>query len=62
MYKYIEIIETDSEKVVKRIDITNHTQCSADRIENGANINLNHDDYHTDQNEYETEQELNPKG
>ena len=41
----IEIVKTDTDEVVKTM--TAPTQRQAERIERGANINLNHADYHT---------------
>jgi hypothetical protein len=42
---YVEIIETDTETVVKSMGPMSERE--ADRVDAGANINLNHDKYHT---------------
>lgn len=57
MYKYIEIIELDTDKVVKRIDVTGRGERSIERVEDGININLNHDEFITQLNESEKELE-----
>lgn len=51
MRKYIEIL-TWSDEVVKRMDVTGKSDRAIDRIEDGMNINLNHDEYHTRVQEY----------
>lgn len=51
MHKYIEIL-TWSDEVVKRMDVTGKSDRAIDRIEDGMNINLNHDEYHTRVQEY----------
>jgi len=61
MFKYIEIIHTQSGIVTHRINATDKSERSIERVEAGVNINLNHDKYHTDTKESETELELNPK-
>lgn len=60
MKKYIEIIKSASGEVIQRLDITDVSERSADRMESGVNINLNHKEYHTEQNEYESEMPLKP--
>lgn len=47
-FTYIQIIETASGKVVSRVDVTGSSERTIERIESGMNINLNHDQYHTD--------------
>lgn len=42
----IKIIETKSGDVVKTMNVENMR--SAEKIENGININLNHDEHHTE--------------
>ena len=47
MKQYIEIIEYVSNKVVKRIDVSDKTDRSIDTIDSGMNRNLNHEKYYT---------------
>lgn len=47
MKKYLCIINFQSKKVVKKIDVSDKNSTSIDCIENGMNINLNHDEYYT---------------
>ena len=47
MKTYIEIRKYENDKCVKRIDVTGKTQRQIDKIENGMNINLNHEEYYT---------------
>lgn len=50
MKQYIEIrkySETTTPEVVKRIDVSDKTDRSIDKIDSGININLNHDEYYT---------------
>ena len=42
---YVEIVEFESGEVVKRFECD--TERQADRIDDGANINLNHDKFYT---------------
>lgn len=53
--KYLEIIQTKDEKVVKRMDVSTQSERSIDRLERGMNINLNQTDYHIKVKESETE-------
>lgn len=46
-YKYIEVKEMISGKVVKRIDVSDRSDRQADVIESGMNRNMNHKDYFT---------------
>lgn len=55
MKNYIEIIRKSDKVVVKRIDVTGSGERSIDRTEMGVNINLNHNEYYTDTNEYDKE-------
>lgn len=61
MYKYIEIVLYDTNKVVKRIDVKNRSEKQIDKIEDGLNINLNHDQYFTRVSESNIQLELEPK-
>ena len=47
MKKYLEIIEFGTNEVVKRTDVSSLTERGVQRMENGMNINLNHDKYFT---------------
>lgn len=42
---YVEIVDYDTEVVVRRLGP--HTRAAADRIEDGANINMNHEQFFT---------------
>ena len=42
---YVEIVKTDTGEVVKRMGPMSERK--AERVESGANINLNHDGYYT---------------
>ena len=47
MYKYLEITRDSDGCIENRIDISNKSPRSIERIENGMLINLNHDEYST---------------
>lgn len=47
MYKYLEVVDDDSNEVVQRLDVSDKSERSVERIENGMNINLNHSKYTT---------------
>ncbi len=47
MESVIEIRSILTEKVVDTINVSGHSIKSIDRIERGANINLNHNIYYT---------------
>jgi len=53
-FKYLEVIRTKDNKVVKRLDVSSMGERGIDRVEGGMNINLNHKEYHTDTKESET--------
>jgi hypothetical protein len=55
MYKYLEIIKDKTNEVVKRLDVTSKGERMIDKIENGMNINLNHDEYSTKLTESDVE-------
>lgn len=44
---YVHIIKTETGEVVRQLGPM--TAAKADRVENGANINLDHDTFHTEQ-------------
>lgn len=58
MYKYLEIVEDETEEVSLRMDVTNQSQRSIDKIERGMKINLNHKEFSTRQIESETKLKL----
>lgn len=58
MYKYLEIKEMGTNKVVKRIDVTDMSDSSISRLESGMGMNLNHNKYYIDDNESKTPLEL----
>lgn len=55
MKTYVEIIETATGKVVDRIDVSERDERGIDKVERGVNINLNHEEYHTEVRESEVE-------
>lgn len=57
MKTYIEIRKIDTDEVVKRVDVTDRSERSIERVEDGMNINLNHAEYYTEIKEYESEPE-----
>lgn len=46
-YKYLEIKSYNDNRVVKRFDLTEKSDRQSDKIENGVNINLDHDKFYT---------------
>jgi len=58
MKKYIEIIKFETKEVVKRMDITGKGEVQIDKIDDGLNINLNHEEFYTTTTESETELEI----
>ena len=53
--KYLEIINIDTDAVAKRIDVTGKNDRHIEKIEDGMNINLNHNVYYTNLNVSEGE-------
>jgi hypothetical protein len=47
MKRYIEIVETKTDKIVLRSDVTEKSEKNIERIEYGMNINLNHSKFFT---------------
>lgn len=43
----IEVIETDTEEVVREIDVTGKGKRHVAKVEAGVNRNLNHERFHT---------------
>ena len=58
IFKYLEVKSYDNGKVVKRLDVSNETDRSIDRIERGLNINLNHEAFYTFSYESEYKQDI----
>lgn len=54
-FHYIEIVEDQTEEVVKRIDVTNQSERNRERLERGMSINLNHNEFTIRVVESETE-------
>jgi hypothetical protein len=59
--KYIEIVHSSTNTVVKRIDVTGSSERKIEQVERGVLINLNMNAYHTTETDSEVELELNPK-
>lgn len=55
MYKYLEIVKDKGNEVVKRLDVSDKSERSIEKIENGMNINLNHNEYTVQYNESDVE-------
>lgn len=58
-YTYIEIIDDETGEVEKRIDVSGKSARAIDRVEDGVNRNLNHNDYSTRIKTYKTKQQSN---
>lgn len=56
IFKYLEVKSYNNGEVVKRLDVSNESDRSIDRIERGLNINLNHEAFYTFS--YESEYKL----
>ena len=55
MYKYLEIVKDEGNEVVKRLNVSDKSERSIKKIENGMNINLNHNEYTVQYKESNTE-------
>lgn len=55
MYKYLEIVKDEGNEVVKRLNVSNKSERSIEKIENAMNINLNHNEYTVQYNESDVE-------
>lgn len=53
---YLEVISYGTGEVVERFDVTGQTERQIDKLDNGVNANLNHEEYYTTVSTYETEQ------
>ena len=47
MSKYIVIMERETNNIIHEVDVTGKNDRTIDNIEDGMNINLNHDLYFT---------------
>ena len=56
-FTYVEVVRRVDGNVIHRVYVQSGR---TDRVEDGMNINLNHDDYYTQVAYYESAQELNP--
>lgn len=54
-HKYLEIRRIEDDEAVKRLDLTGRSDRDVERIERGANINLDHKRYYTEVVESENE-------
>lgn len=45
MYKYLEIVKDEGNEVVKRLNVSDKSERSIEKIEYAMNINLNHNEY-----------------
>ena len=57
MNKYVEVVEHDTNKVIKRYDASLMSEHGADVVENGCNFDLNQNLYFTRRVKCETELE-----
>lgn len=55
MYKYLEIVKDKGNEVVKRLNVSDKSERSIEKIEKGMNINLNHNEYTVQYKESDTE-------
>lgn len=55
MYKYLEIVKDKGNEVVKRLNVSDESERSIEKIEKGMNINLNHNEYTVQYKESDTE-------
>lgn len=47
MKKCIKIIDSETDECINEIDVSKCTTSQIQKIDNGLNINLNHDKYYT---------------
>ena len=55
MYKYLEIVKDKGNEVVERLNVSDKSERSIEKIEKGMNINLNHNEYTVQYKESDTE-------
>lgn len=58
MKKYLEIRKFENDTVVKRMDVSSKSDKQIEKMEFGANMNLNHEEYYTEVVESENTLEL----
>lgn len=58
--KYLEVVAFDGDRVVKRLDMTRKPERHVDKVDDGMNINLDHENYFTRIKEYDSEQPQRP--
>jgi hypothetical protein len=54
-FQYLEIVKMEGNKVVKRFDVTGKGERGIERLERGVNINLNHNEFFTQENDSDVE-------
>jgi len=59
MKHYLDIIDYNTTKCVKRFDVTGQTERQIDKLDRGVNINLNHEQYYTQEHKSNEELSLN---
>jgi hypothetical protein len=57
MYKYVEIVEHETERVIKRYGVTLMSEDGVDTVEDGCNDTINHNLHFVRRVECETELE-----
>ena len=45
--RYINVVDCETNEIVKQVDVTGKSERSIGKIEDGLNINLNHNKYYT---------------
>jgi hypothetical protein len=45
--RYIEVVEFETGKVVHKVDVSDKSECQADRVMDGMDRNLNHEKFYT---------------
>lgn len=58
MKTYLEIVRDKDSKVVKRLDVTGKSERSIEKIEDGINVNLNHNEYSVNKTQSKVELEI----
>lgn len=47
MKKVIQVLSYEDDEIIHEVDVTGKSDQQIDRVENGMNINLNHNEYYT---------------
>lgn len=55
-FKYVEIVRDKGNLVIKRIDVSGQGERAVNRVESGVGINLNHKEFTTRVQDYDTAQ------